>query len=848
MRQSLVIVFLFLSAGIYAQIAISGIPESFLSTKKSSYAIPETFMPSIDAKKLIEADSIEGIENRFAIGQYVDINLKRDGIKIEIPSKGTIWQYALSSPNAFSLGIAFTEFFLPKGASVFIYSPDHSKILGAYTELNNNEKNYLQIEELFGNEAIIEYFEPLNASFSGMLSIGNVSSAYRDIQNLMQANSYDINCPGWENLQTVKKAICRMIFKNGADSYYCSGSLLNNTAYDETPYFLTAAHCISTAQEALTLITYFNYESESCGSANIRATQTLSGAKLLSTYGSTDFTLLLLNEKPPESYSPYYLGWDVSGNVTSGSYCIHHPAGRIKSAAYASVKATSYDEIIAWDEGPNSPANSHWLINLTKGATERGSSGSALLNSSFQAIGQLHGGGETVIYYGKLSESWKSASIKKWLDPKNTGTKSLQGTAGQVIPNAGFAVYPERACTNGVISITDTSKHIPSSWLWTINTPSENYEFVDGTKNTTANPKMVFKKPGFYEINLLVTNAFGNDSTKTTYEVSDSLQVKFVDYPTNKEVCGCDLKNTTISAKGAANYSFDLSSLASIDTSSENNKLSLTVKDKALLDSSFSIGISVKGSHGTCVASDSIKLQVSIPLFDFVEKSANIKLGKNGPFSNKCASVELYEPRPNDGGCQLENNWCYDGDNTNVVINNSLWFNFNAPSNGLINIATEGFDTRIALYKANKFEDLVSNNISRYKLIAANDNTSTSELAASLKEISVEAGKKYWLQVDGFKKASGNFYITLYNNELEAFPNPSFGLVNFQIARNQNSTGTIEIYSSLGSLVYKAILDNSPDKVIQKADLRGNAAGVYIAFITLGTEQYIKKIVLLKTK
>ncbi len=39
-----------------------------------------------------------------------------------------------------------------------------------------------------------------------------------------------------------KKAVALIVVNN---SYWCSGSLVNNTSNDGTPYFLTANHCYS---------------------------------------------------------------------------------------------------------------------------------------------------------------------------------------------------------------------------------------------------------------------------------------------------------------------------------------------------------------------------------------------------------------------------------------------------------------------------------------------------------------------------------------------------------------------------------------------------------------------------
>lgn len=61
------------------------------------------------------------------------------------------------------------------------------------------------------------------------------------------------------------------------------------------------------------------------------------------------------------------------------------------------------------------------------------------------------------------------------------------------------------------IQLFDSSLYYPTSRIWTI-TPG-NYQFQDGTTNTSQNPKIIFTQTGTYTIKLVVLNAIGKDST-----------------------------------------------------------------------------------------------------------------------------------------------------------------------------------------------------------------------------------------------------------------------------------------------------------------------------------------------
>jgi len=162
-----------------------------------------------------------------------------------------------------------------------------------------------------------------------------------------------------------------------------------------------------------------------------------------SNYMFSDFALLRLSEDPKDisGYTPYYLGWDRSGQPGSPGVCIHHPKGDVKkiSTVLSTPVSSSWHE--SW------ALNTHWEVEWKytshgHGMTQPGSSGSPLLNAMHRVIGQLQGGNsrdcqnpEGHSWYGKLSLSWvdqtNSNSIYRrlncWLDSLNTGQTTMEG-------------------------------------------------------------------------------------------------------------------------------------------------------------------------------------------------------------------------------------------------------------------------------------------------------------------------------------------------------------------------------------------------------------------------------------
>jgi hypothetical protein len=264
----------------------------------------------------------------------------------------------------------------------------------------------------------------------------------------------NINCSEGQNWQQEKNAVA-MILVDG--ERYCTGSLVNTTAGDYRPLFLTADHCLggwanNVKYDALTdsLLNhwsfYWHYESPGCTSS-VPSIKSTSGAVAVANNADTDFALLRLSENPKNKTGvmPYYLGWDRSGSAGTSGVGIHHPAGDIKKIS-ATNSIQNYPYEITWDmEDGNyetTPPNTHWEATFYNGLIEGGSSGSPLINNNRKVIGQLHGGYEAscntyyVKYYGKFNVSWTGngatnnrRKLQPWLDPAGTNPTTLNGIA-----------------------------------------------------------------------------------------------------------------------------------------------------------------------------------------------------------------------------------------------------------------------------------------------------------------------------------------------------------------------------------------------------------------------------------
>ena len=482
----------------------------------------------IDIDRLLSEDKQTKTINRYSIFEDVLIDIKKKGVEIDLPeNEGKIWLYNIESPTAKSIQLYFNNFLIPPGAKLYLYNQDYSIVYGAFTSDNNNKKNQLMVADLSDQYITIEYYEPYDREFEGLIELSSIGKGYKDLKSTKSSIDFEgyinVNSPEGEEWQNDKHAVCMFTFRVGDKGYRCSGALLNNYRFDGTPYFLTANHCISSETSANSVVAYFNFEQQS-GDGEIGNGTTLSGAGLLTHSDITDFSLLLLNDVPPESYQPYYAAWDATENQNDYTVGIHHPEGKPKKISIDNSPPISYDSQITWVGNTVSPPYSHWKILFDQGKTSGGSSGSPLFSADkHQIIGQLHGGGDED-YYGKLSMSFDlnlQDSISTYLDPDDLQWRELEEGYYPTGNLPDPQVYPEfgDVCKGVAVKITGMSAFKPTSWLWSFSPNTISY--TNGTNSSFKEPMVQFEENGIYDVTLTVTNAAGEVSRTFPQSVSN---------------------------------------------------------------------------------------------------------------------------------------------------------------------------------------------------------------------------------------------------------------------------------------------------------------------------------------
>jgi lysyl endopeptidase len=535
MKRTLLMWALLASATVvsHAQVSNGGLPLSRVSSaiaateqyvRTSSYPLPD--LQKIRLEDAKDALSRDPKPYRTGVLVNTDISFPGSGNITTLADGRRIWRAKIEIAEAPALAFYYDRFRLPSGVRYYITNENGKQILGAYTEQNNAEDGLFASQEVQGGTVNFELdIDPKVNIADISWHINQAAVMYRSVSHLQQYAGNDgpgtglkptldpiagyssvceVNaiCPEGQNYAEQRKATLRIIMPVGGGYVgFCTGTLINNTKGDCTPYVLTATHCEENNSKVNSAfsqwIFYFNFEAPDCNGTGVAPnSQTMTGASFIarSDYNANsyaiigDFLLVQLKSKVPVSYGAYFAGWNRATTLPNNSLYVnfHHPAGDMKKLAI--TNSVSPNETFNQYNIPNT----HWGAFFNVGGNEGGSSGSALFDIDGRIVGDLSGGsnvqyceadtnshGDTAVLFGKdavfskFSRNWEypqgngaqNAQLKPWLDPENTGaitTNSLAAAATCSAPtgitnrNAEFdnsvSVFPNPV-TNGIVRV-----------------------------------------------------------------------------------------------------------------------------------------------------------------------------------------------------------------------------------------------------------------------------------------------------------------------------------------------------------------------------------------------------------
>ena len=447
---------------------------------------------AIEAVKLSNAtERLKALQ--IGIGQEVTSATASDRALLWMPAPGgTAAHWQVSSTNAKALRVALDVGHMPSGAEIrFAGNAGSGTVYGPVTAqdiLKLGSPYWSPVLE--GESAIVEIFVPGGASRAS-LAIGLVSHLFvspsdpraEELAKASGACEVDFICraAGDAQLAQTGRSVARMTFTSSSGGTgLCTGTLLNPSDNSFTPYFYSAAHCISTQSRASTLTTHWFYENTACGGGSISPSyvQVGGGATLLHANTTSDAMFARLNSSPPSG--AVYAGWDAA-TVSNGIAltAIHHPQGDPKKVSLATSGGFGASSL--------APGGSFLIVNwnsLATGVTEGGSSGSGIFSGNSSAGYRFRGGllggpssctaapADRFDYYSRFDQVY--GSIAQWLNP---GSQGPQGP--NVVANPGFesgaSSWTQSSSAGAAIITNDAGNARAGSW----------YAWLGGGNNVT---------------------------------------------------------------------------------------------------------------------------------------------------------------------------------------------------------------------------------------------------------------------------------------------------------------------------------------------------------------------------
>ena len=423
-----------------------------------------TDIPNIDSLLIWESsllDTNEVIPTFYGYPFIVNYSLSNTGTWDTLYNGDRIWRLNIICPNAYTVNFVFENFHLAENSHISFYNIDMDFILGPYNNSINKEHQIFSSHLITGQSIIVELFEPKNNIENTEFTITKIIYGYKDVfsfiymyypkiikPELQSAECHrDANCPEGDDWCREKYSVAVGISPLQTDYepwHSFSGSLINNTRNDFTPYFLTALHCLTyrkntvphTNEAILNQWSFkFGFIRDGCETGNELPSFECSGVDLISSWSAIDGLLVKFQTQLQSGdFFPalYFNGWDNSGVVPDNVTGLHHPDGDVMKI---SQKNTS--------PGFGPPLgfykNYYWKVDWDLGAIEGGSSGSPLYTNNHKVIGLAS---STTLYYpcnpdnatlyGRLDLYWlgggtDETSLHKWLDPDDTGAETLDG-------------------------------------------------------------------------------------------------------------------------------------------------------------------------------------------------------------------------------------------------------------------------------------------------------------------------------------------------------------------------------------------------------------------------------------
>lgn len=424
-RFTLIFILLASVICIFAQVETRYFKEGYASKelRKAMHTNENVIsMPSFDIEALrkedIERDKKPGLF-RFGKGFNVSYSLV-DG-QWEETDGGRLWTMTFESKDALSLNFVFNDFYLPKGAELYIINKNETVLYGPVTSDAITENGVFLTDIIEGSQVKILIFEPSESIGQSTLTIKRVIHGYRRIENNCLFSEKSAN--SFSNLRTNSDpedeadAIGYVVYPTG--DFTCSGALVMSNDFSFRPFFLTTFllpdgnvdGVLTSSEIAVTENSMFVFP---CKISATETSYSYNQADFRSAWNTTYYSLFELRSNLKQNPNLSWLCWSSSTSTPSNGLLLY--------PSYSSIHFYNNDGAIvnntySWDVTFSSSVFSYVYGSNTY------LYGAPVLDQNKKIIGFFN---EPLTYwkgrFGKLNMSLNggltnSTSLAYWLDP-----------------------------------------------------------------------------------------------------------------------------------------------------------------------------------------------------------------------------------------------------------------------------------------------------------------------------------------------------------------------------------------------------------------------------------------------
>jgi hypothetical protein len=348
-------------------------------------------MPRPDLAQVLAEDAADGTGRlREGVARGLEFHPAM-GQLYDVPGGGWLWVVDIHAVGAFGVRAHFVDFNLPEGAKAIVYDPQiPGNLPSPYTGKGLLGTGEFWAWTSWSDVARVEVYYPREvgeARFGANFKLDQAVYMYRnpatgqvgvyDARELGCHNDLACN-PNWV---TNGAGVGLMSFVVNGSSFGCTGSMLNDSIGDLTPYFMTARHCMQDNGGALgSLQVYWFYQQGNCGGAtpSLGSLPRSDACLYVRTDSDTDMSMVLI-----EGTIPRTLWWSGNDsafqNEGTPMVGIHHPRSTRKRISFGNKG----DLVGCAATG----LNNGFHVDYYSGTTEPGSSGSPIYLSNGAFVG-----------------------------------------------------------------------------------------------------------------------------------------------------------------------------------------------------------------------------------------------------------------------------------------------------------------------------------------------------------------------------------------------------------------------------------------------------------------------------